>query len=367
MKKIIIFVLALLLTACGNVSKTPLTKVNGLKTEKEVLYEIDNNFNVDNESIDVFDIDDQYAYIRIWDFVNKKYDFYRYDDKLELMYRYDYSYIKYPSQIPSVGYVIDNGQLIMSICHIDRDRTYTEIFKVSNNTAHKFYELDARIHNLQIKNDRLFVYAYNQIDDISNGEVVIKGNSIFINLTTGHEDAILPSHTTYDILTGETTKDESKFETFDSDNGYIYVHDQYVYFHEYKSNQDIKLFKINNDLDKKGCYVGNDQCVITLQEDLLHFIVNEENKYKDFYISIDDIDFELNYFHGGYIDDQNYYISFSGKNQFIIFDYINKELSIYKNNDWHKSGYFNIMNGNIYCINKSEDKIIIEKCTFNKV
>ena len=33
----------------------------------------------------------------------------------------------------------------------------------------------------------------------------------------------------------------------------------------------------------------------------------------------------------------------------------------------YQSGYFNIMNGNIYCINRSKDKIIIEKCTFNKV
>ena len=75
--------------------------------------------------------------------------------------------------------------------------------------------------------------------------MVTNANYIFINLVTEKEDAILPSHTTYDILTGETTKDESKCETFESDNGYIYAHDQYVYFHEYKSNQDIKLFKIN--------------------------------------------------------------------------------------------------------------------------
>lgn len=58
---------------------------------------------------------------------------------------------------------------------------------------------------------------------------------------------------------------------------------------------------------------------------------------------------------------------FNAKNQFIMFDYINNEFSVYKNENWHKEGYLHIIDGQVYCIDKKEDKIVIEKCTFAKV
>ena len=189
----------------------------------------------------------------------------------------------------------------------------------------------------------------------------------FLNLETYQEEAVINYKESFNVDTGKLVEGSSSAATFESQDGYILSMDNEIYFHDYKEDKDIRLFQFDKELNKLNCYVGNENCIITYYEDKIHYIFKEKDKYKDYYLSKEDIGFESNYFSGGYFDEQNYYVQFRDKNQFMIFDYVNIELYIYQNDKYKEPGGF-IMNGeDIYYISYLNDKTIIEKCTFTKV
>lgn len=367
MKKIIILVLTFLLTACSTVSRTPLTAVNDLDIVKDKLYEIDNLFHVESDLINIFHVDDQCAYINIWNVDENKYEFYKYSDEkeLELIHTYEYEYNPRTDKTNSnTSCVIYNDQLIFT--DRDEDNECTKIFKVKNGKQEKIYEVNALIYEIELRNNCLFFGESKTVEikeDVISTDVTYR----FLNLDTYKEESSIQLYNEFNYLNGKITENSSSYYTFESDDGHVFEENNYLYFHDYLENKDIQLFKLDKELNKNNYYVGNDQCIVTFYDDAIHFIVKEENKYQDYYIEKDSINYEFDYFHGGYINEQYYFNVSNSKNQFIMFDYINKEFSVYKNENWHKEGYLHIIDGQVYCIDKKEDKIVIEKCTFTKV
>lgn len=367
MKKIMILVLTFLLTACSTVSKTQLTTMNDLDIVKEKIYEIDNIFHVESDLINIFQIDNQYVYISIWNVDENKYEFYKYSEEkdLELIHTYEYEYNpRIDKNICNTSCVIYNDQLIFTDRDVDNE--CTKIFKVEKGKQEKIYEVNALIYEIELRNNCLF-FCENKTVDIKEEVISTDVTYRFLNLETYKEESNIQLYNEFNYLTGELLANSSSYLTFESDDGHIFVENNYLYFHDYTDSKDIQLFKLNKELNKYNYYVGNNQCIVTYYDDAIHFIVKQDGKYHDYYVEKNSINYEFDYFHGGYIDNQYYYNACNAKNQFFMFDYINNELSIYKNDEWHKSGYISMMNQNIYCINKLDNKIIIEKCTFAKV
>ena len=358
MKKIIIFVLALLLTACSNISKTPLTNVRNIDFTREKIVEISDDFNEYNKEIRVLEITDQYVYLTIHVEFKKEHQFYRIDNNnnLELIYTYKYGLWDTNHFLDSDIY---NDQIILSLTYPGAQKS--KIMRVKDNELETIYEVDGSIFNARIYNQ--YLYFTEDIEGPKTGKQYETISNIkTIDLEKLTEKTINSNHLKFDTKTGKLKGSYSKYAinpSYSSDEGFMYEKDNYVYYYDFNKDEHIKLFRNT----KYSYNTGSNQCVVKLQNDSIHFIVNEDDKYVDHYIQKSDYGVDVSVHNDDYIDDNKYYLSVDGKVPLIIFDYKEKELMLYNNEQWYKDGRFILQNGNIYCYKELNDKIIIEKCT----
>ena len=357
MKKIIIFVLALLLTACNNISKTPLTNVRNIDLKREKIVEISDDFNEYNKEIRVLEITDQYVYLTIHVEFKREHQFYRIDNNnnLELIYTYKYGLWDTKHFLDSDIY---NDQIILSLTYPGAQKS--KIMRVKDNELETIYEVDASIFNARIYNQYLY-FNENIEGPKTDKQYECVSNDQIIDLETLNVKTISSDTFKYDTKTGKLKGNYSNYSinpTYASDEGFIYEKDKYVYFYNFSNDEHMKLFR--NDV--MSWNTGNDQCVSIQRNDILRFVVKEDEKYVDYHINNDEYNIDISYHNDDYIDDDKYYLSVDGKVPLIIFDYKQKELMLYNNEQWYKDGQFVLQNGNIYCYKELDDKIIIEKC-----
>ena len=358
MKKIIIFVLALLLTACSNMSKAPLTNVRNIDLKREKIVEISDDFNEYNKEVRVLEITDQYVYLTIHVEFKKEHQFYRIDNNnnLELIYTYKYGLWDTNHFLDSDIY---NDQIILSVTYPGALKS--KIMRVKDNELETIYEVDGSIFNPRIYNQYLYF-----TEDIEGPKIDKQYETISniktIDLENLTEKTINSNHLKFDTKTGNLKGSYSNYPinpSYASEEGFMYEKNKYVYFYNFAKDEHMKLFR--NDVYSWN--TGNDQCVFIRRNDSLSFVVKEDEKYVDYYINNDEFNIDISYHNDDYIDDDKYYLSVDGKVPLIIFDYKQKELMLYNNEQWYKDGSFILQNGNIYCYKELDDKIIIEKCT----
>lgn len=362
MKKIIIFVLALLLTACSHISKTPLTNVKNINLTREKIIEISDDFNEYNKEISVIEITNQYVYLTVHVEFKREHRFYRIDNNNNLEHIYTYKYGLWDTN-HFLDSNIYNDQIILSLTYPGAQKT--KIMRVKDNELETIYEVDASIFNSRIYNQYLY-FNENIEGPKTDKQYECISNDQIIDLETLNVKTISSDTFKYDTKTGKLKGSYSNYSinpNYASDEGFMYEKDKYVYFYNFAKDEHMKLFR--NDVYSWN--TGNDQCVVKLQNDSLHFIVNEDDKYVDHYIHKSDYGIDISVYNDEYINDTMYYLSVEGKVPLIIFDYKQKELMLYNNEQWYKDGVFILKNNNIYCIKELEDKIVVEKCTIKEV
>ena len=350
MKKILIVIMCLFLTACQQIRSQKINEVNDLKIERNDLFEA----NVDRLSdYDVFDIDKNYAYLKNHDEAKNLYEFYRLDknNNLDCIFSYDYSNVE--DDLLSLRGIISRGELYITINNFE-DNT-SKILKINNQKEQVIYE-----------NNNLLWILYNNEDYFLVDETINVGNVESQSYKQSYKYSIFDLKAyQMELLLEETIEiKNSSIKDYEItnisqivDDGFIYQKNKTVYYFNLNTHKSEKIIKLGEQYDSLK---GNKDVLFAVKDKNIHFITKQKGKITDY---IYDLKYISNVNDVSLINNNLYFIYENAFRGYVcMFDIENNALSIYNYEHSEISGDYKLYNGELYLITQNNNFLKIEKC-----
>ena len=152
MKKIFIVILCFFLSACQKTTSYTITETKNLKIERDTIFEIEDDIISD---CSVFDIDDNYVYLKANNKNNKTYEFYRLNKNNNLEHIYSYSYLKDGDSFLSLIGLISNENLYVIANNFNANTS--KILKINNKKEQVLYENNSLLWVIYSNDDYLLI------------------------------------------------------------------------------------------------------------------------------------------------------------------------------------------------------------------
>lgn len=351
MKKILFVILCLFLTACQQIGLQNIKEINDLKIERNDLFEANMGSLSD---YDVFEIDENYAYLKYHNKEKKLYEFYRLDknNNLECMFSYAYSNVE--DDLLSIRGIISKGELYITINNFED--TTSKILKIKDQKEQVIYE-----------NNNLLWILYNNEDYFLVDETINVGNveSQSYKQSYKYSRFDLKDYQMELLLESTIEIEDSSIKEYDitnisqlADDGFIYQKNNTVYYFDLNTHKSEKIMKLGEQYDSLK---GNKDVLFAVKDKNIHFITNQKGSFTDYmyeleYISnINDVSLINNNFYFIYENAFRGYVC--------VFNTENNSLGVYKYEHSEISGDFKLYNNELYLVTQNNSLLTIQKCT----
>ena len=353
MKKILIVMLCLFLTACQQIRIQNINEISDLKIEIHDLFEV----NVDSLSnYDVFDIDENYAYLKVHNKAAKLYEFYRLDKNKHLDCMFSYSYSNIEDDLLSVRGIISNGELYLIINNFENNTS--KILKVNNHKEQVIYE-----------NNSLLWVLYNNEDYFIVDESTDIGNtsSEYYKQCYKYSKFDLKDYQMELLLESTIEIENSSVKEYDitnisqlGDDGFIYQKNNTVYYFNLNTHKSEKVMKLDEQYDSLK---GNKDVLFAIKDKNIHFITNQKGSFTDYIYELEYI-FNINDIS---LINNNFYFTYENASEgyVCVFNTEKNSLGVYKDEHSEILGDFKLYNNELYCITQNNSLLTIQKCTIH--